>query len=135
VSKGGRLTLLNRSVQKGELLATDLGAEFMPLTEIDRTACDVLINTTPLGMVPDTGMMPVPAEGIERGMVVMDIIYNPLRTQLIKTAEARGCVTVDGMTMFVHQGAAQFELWTGHRAPLETMQAAVLKKLEPESSV
>jgi len=130
VSEGGRLTLLNRTRRKGELLAADLGAEFKPLSEIKRIDCDVLINTTSVGMVPDSWAMPVTPDGIERGMTVMDIIYNPLKTRLLRTAEKRGCVTVDGVAMFVHQGAAQFELWTGREAPVEMMQKVVLKNLE-----
>lgn len=129
-SSGGRLTLLNRTRDKGELLATEIGAEFKPLSEIRRVDCDVLINTTSVGMVPGTRAMPVPPDGIERGMTVMDIIYNPLKTRLLEIAEERGCVTVDGVAMFVHQGAAQFELWTGRRAPVEMMKKVVLKKME-----
>jgi shikimate dehydrogenase len=134
VSAGGYLTLLNRTPHKGERLAAELGAEFKPLAEIERVACDVLINTTSVGMVPDTRAMPVTPDGIERGMTVMDIIYNPLKTQLLEIAGSRGCVTVDGVAMFVHQGAAQFELWTGRKAPVDVMQQVVLKNLESKLS-
>jgi shikimate dehydrogenase len=62
-------------------------------------------------------------------MVVMDIIYNPLETRFLKEAAARGCRTINGVDMFVFQGAHQFELWTGKKAPVEVMRQAVLEAL------
>jgi len=59
----------------------------------------------------------------------MDIVYNPLETRLLKEAKKAGCVTVNGVSMFVHQGVAQFELWTGEKAPVEVMRKAVLNSL------
>ena len=54
-------------------------------------------------------------------MVVMDVVYNPLQTHLLRCARQKGCQTVDGLAMFVEQGAAQFELWTGQKAPFGAM--------------
>jgi shikimate dehydrogenase len=62
-------------------------------------------------------------------MVVMDIVYNPLETRFLKDAAARGCQTINGVDMFVFQGAYQFELWTGQKAPVDVMQDAVLEAL------
>jgi shikimate dehydrogenase len=59
----------------------------------------------------------------------MDIVYNPLKTRLLKTAEDIGCRTIDGVSMFVYQGAFQLELWTGMTAPVEAMRKAVLTAL------
>ena len=60
---------------------------------------------------------------------MMDAIYNPVRTRLLSEAERRGCLTVDGVAMFVYQGALQFEWWTGRPAPIEEMRRAVLAGL------
>jgi len=56
----------------------------------------------------------------------MDIVYNPLKTRLLKDAEDAGCTVIDGLAMFVRQGVFQFELWTEKKAPVEVMRAAVL---------
>jgi shikimate dehydrogenase len=130
VSRGGRLTVVNRNRRKGEQLAADFNANFMPLSEVGPLACDILVNTTPVGMWPETGRSPVPLAGIAPPMVVMDIVYNPVRTLLLETAARRGCPSVDGMAMFVAQGAAQFTLWTGRPAPAGAMRRAALAALE-----
>jgi shikimate dehydrogenase len=130
ISEGGRLTVLNRTVEKGEALAKDLGAEFQHISNLNKTKCQILINTTPVGMIPDTDVMPVKSDDLDKSVVVMDVIYNPLKTRLLKEAEHIGCTTIDGVSMFVYQGAFQFELWTGKKAPVEVMKEAVLNALE-----
>ncbi|RLC20347.1 MAG: shikimate dehydrogenase, partial [Deltaproteobacteria bacterium] len=88
--------------------------------------CQILINTTSLGMTPSMQTTPVPKKYLEKDMVVMDIVYNPLKTLLLKDAESLGCTTVDGVEMFVYQGAFQFEQWTGKEASVDVMRKAVL---------
>ncbi len=121
----GKVIVVNRTVKPGEQLAADLGGDFFPLADIERVGCDVLINTTPVGMFPDVDATPVPGTFFNKHMTVMDIIYTPLQTRLLKEATAAGCATIQGLPMFIHQGAFQFELWTGMRAPVEVMRAAV----------
>ena len=133
-SEKGSVTILNRSRDKGEQLARDLELNFRPLSECRHVKCDIVINTTPVGMTPYVDEMPLPADFLENDMVVMDVVYSPLKTKLLKTAENIGCVTVDGISMFVYQGAKQFELWTGLDAPLEIMKMAVTAALEQKSS-
>ncbi len=129
ISAGGRVTVLNRTASKGEKLARDLGSEFQPLTNLKKTKCQILINTTSVGMTPDIHAMPIQREDLDPSMLVMDIVYNPLKTRLLKEAETIGCITTDGVSMFVYQGALQFELWTGINAPVEVMRKAVLNAL------
>jgi shikimate dehydrogenase len=62
-------------------------------------------------------------------MLVMDIIYNPIETKLIKIAKSRGCLTINGLGMFIHQGAEQFRLWTGMEPPFSAMIGAVEQSL------
>ncbi len=126
---GGRLTIINRSPDNGAALAKALDADFVPLPDIGRADADILINTTPAGMTPNISDAPAPEACLKEGMTVMDIIYNPLATRLLRTARARGCAAVDGVSMFVNQGALQFELWTGRKAPVELMKHAVLAAL------
>lgn len=132
-SKGGRVTILNRSADKGEKLARELGSDFQPLSNFKNVQCQILINATPVGMTPRTDAMPVKREDLEKSMVVMDIVYNPLNTRLLKGAVDVGCEIVDGVSMFVYQGAFQFELWTGRKAPIEVMRQVVLKALKENS--
>ena len=126
---GARVTVVNRGRRRGEGLASDLGVDFVPLEEVKRLNGEILINTTPVGMSPSIDRMPVPPGCLKPGMVVMDVIYNPVRTRLLKTAAANGCLVVDGVEMFVYQGAIQFKLWTGLEAPLETMRQSVIGAL------
>ena len=128
-SEGGRLTILNRTKKKSEKLASDLEGEFCPLEDLKKVKCEILINTTPAGMESNVSSMPIEKEYLNKEMVVMDIVYNPLRTNLLKVAENMGCVTIDGVSMFIFQGAGQFELWTGKKAPTDLMRKTVLKAL------
>ena len=127
--EGGRITVMNRSTVKGERLAGDLSADYRPLNDIGKVNCDILINTTPVGMTPHTDVMPIEKRYLEKSMVVMDIVYNPLKTRLLKEADKAGCITINGVSMFVHQGAFQFELWTGIKAPVDVMKKAVFDAL------
>jgi shikimate dehydrogenase len=128
-AEGGRVAIINRGRQRGEALAAELAAEFRPLSEFTADGCDALVNTTPVGMAPAAGETPVPAKCLHPGLVVMDIVYNPLRTRLLQEAAAAGCVTIDGLAMFIRQGARQFELWTGLPAPVDIMRMAVEAEL------
>jgi shikimate dehydrogenase len=62
-------------------------------------------------------------------MTAMEIIYNPLETKFVQAARAKGCLTINGLEMFIRQGAEQFRLWTGLEPPLEVMRRAVLQAL------
>ena len=129
IGRGATATIFNRSREKGEALAADLGADFKPLSEFAAERCDILVNTTPVGMSPQGQDTPLLGEKMKPGLVVMDIVYNPLKTRLLREAEAAGCETIDGLSMFVHQGARQFELWTGLAAPVDIMRMAVEAEL------
>ena len=85
----------------------------------------VLIHCTPMGMSPKVDETSVPAALLHAGLTVMDIVYNPRDTQLLKDAKARGCRTIPGLEMFLYQAAAQFELWTDQAAPAEVMRAVL----------
>jgi shikimate dehydrogenase len=126
---GVELELANRSVERGRALALALACPFIPLDELEETAADLLIQTTPIGMTPGEEGCPIPEQILKKGMVVMDIIYNPLETRLLTMARARGCLTINGLGMFIYQGAEQFRLWTGLEAPVNAMTRAVKEAL------
>lgn len=130
---GAEIYIANRTAKKGKALARDLTASFCHMDELLRLKPDILINTTPVGMYPDTTSMPISPLILYPDMVVMDIVYHPVDTKLLKTARQKGCITIDGVGMFVGQGAMQFELWTGMDAPVKDMDAVVRKTLERET--
>lgn len=129
-TQGARVTIVNRTVEKGEKLAREMDARFRPLRDFNGKDADVIINTTPVGMAPDIDRCPVPEAALHPGQIVMDAIYNPLCTRLLQTAESAGCRTIDGVSMFVRQGALQFETWLGKPAPIQAMEMAVRSALE-----
>jgi len=88
---------------------------------------DVIINTTPLGMTPDTGSTPLEASLIAPRHIVFDIVYAPHETRLLADARKIGCRVVYGIEMLILQGARQFEIWTGREAPVETMRRAAYR--------
>ncbi len=119
----------NRSAERGEELSRSLDSEFIKLEQLKNRDADIIINTTPVGMSPNVDSCPVPEEVLKPGMTVMDIIYNPRTTKLLKTAQEKGCSTVDGLGMFIYQGAEQFRLWTGKDAPVDVMREKVEEAL------
>ncbi|MEM6393609.1 MAG: shikimate dehydrogenase [Planctomycetota bacterium] len=123
---GCSVTVVNRTAEKAQALAAAFGAEAGAMEEAGEMESDVVVNCTPLGMYPEVEGCPLPegASVLRPGVVVFDTIYNPVETVLLKRAKAAGCATVSGLEMFVRQGAAQFELWTGEDAPLEVLRGA-----------
>ena len=126
--KGADIIILNRTVKKAEILASELNCQYGGLDFVESFKPDILINTTALGMYPRVDDMPVKKEFL-KNMLVFDSVYNPLKTRLIKEAEQNGCDTILGLEMFVNQAALQFELWTGKEAPLKLMRNLVVKEL------
>ncbi len=114
----GDLVIINRSIKRGKQLALKYNAQFILMHELNQMKkfrADIVINTTSMGMYPETKIedSPFPPHLLDHKMIVMDIIYNPLHTTLLSQAQNRGCSIINGLSMFMHQGAAQFKLWTG----------------------
>jgi shikimate dehydrogenase len=80
-------------------------------------------------MQPHDKVSPVPREALSRNMTVMDIVYSPLKTKLLREAEEKGCQTIDGLEMLARQGAAQFEIWTGRRPDIDQIKQDLRKAL------
>lgn len=85
----------------------------------------VLIHCTPVGMSPKSDTTCVPASLLHSGLTVMDIVYNPRETQLLKDAKLAGCKTIPGLEMFLNQAVTQFELWTNQAAPVAVMRTVL----------
>ncbi len=124
--------IVNRTKNRGQALADHVNGNFVPWDEFKGVDADVVINTTPLGMVPETRLSPVHTATLDGHMVVMDIVYNPLETRLLREARTAGCRTIDGLSMFVHQGAQQFRLFTGQEPPLALMKETLIKAMKQQ---
>ncbi|WP_339254743.1 shikimate dehydrogenase [Paenibacillus sp. FSL P2-0136] len=86
---------------------------------------DIVINTTSVGMYPHMEDMPIDPAGLHEGMIVSDLIYNPLHTRLLTESLKRGCTVHGGLGMFVYQGAYALEYWTGLVAPAAIMRQTI----------
>lgn len=129
------LTVLGVDEQERRSLADDLRARTAlrvddgPLNE-DRLRlgieqCRILLHCTPVGMYPHVESTCVPAPLLTPRPTVMDIVYNPLETRLLREAGAAGCRTIRGIDMFLNQAIGQFELWTQRPAPADVMRAVL----------
>lgn len=135
VRQGGHPVIVNRTEGKGRELAQDWGCPYESLKNIRKIKADILINTTPVGMFPHTDEKPVEDGVLARYAWVVDVIYNPLKTSLLKAAETAGCRTLSGLDMFVYQGAEQIRLWTGQEPPRALMRQVVLDRLTLASGI
>lgn len=126
-----RIYICNRTYSKAEVLSEEINrkikkcaepvAQKEELIDFSLKKCDVLINGTQLGMHPDENTSPLDPSLLSKNLVVADIVYNPLMTQLLKDAQQAGCTIVDGLGMLIYQGAAAFHLWTGVKPLVEEM--------------
>ncbi|MFC4183677.1 shikimate dehydrogenase [Saccharococcus thermophilus] len=90
---------------------------------------DIVINTTSVGMYPNTEEMPLSLANLKEGTIVSDIIYNPLETKWLKEARERNAIVQNGVGMFIYQGALAFEKWTGVFPDVERMKKIVMEQL------
>jgi 3-dehydroquinate dehydratase/shikimate dehydrogenase len=137
---GATVVIYNRTADKAEALAQAFGGDEAkvvagPWDKRSGTCAEVIINCTPMGMHPNVEASPLDFAELDcvkrdRPPVVFDTIYNPIQTKLLRDATEAGCVTIPGTEMFVRQGAAQFELWTGQPAPLDVFRDVMERELQ-----
>jgi len=129
--KGGDVVIYNRTKARAEKLASEIGVEFGGgLDELDELAdYDILINATSVGFYPRGDDTIIPRHRLRRGKVILDVVFNPLETRLIREAREAGCRVALGIRMLVLQGAFQFKLFTGYDPPLDVMQEALEEAL------
>lgn len=127
---GARVTIYNRSSETGQAVATALGVAFggAPAALATAEPYDVLCHATPVGF-HDAHAMIIPADALRAGTVVFDAVAVPPETALLRAARARGCDTVAGVRMQLHQAAFQFELYTGAKPDIAVMERALTEAL------
>jgi len=133
-----RIVVFNRHLHRAEALvrffarsAAHMELRAMPwhesIIEAELAKTKVLVNATSVGLHGDES--PIPADLLSSDLLVMDLIYNPPRSRLLRDAAAAGCQVLSGEVMLLHQGAAAFSLWTGQAAPVELMHEKLAEGL------
>jgi len=134
-----KMVIANRTEKKAVKLANEIKKYFninivgknnsnKVLKEESKKA-DILINTTPIGMHPNIEKSPIPIEFLHDGLIVFDVVYNPLETKLMKEAAGIGCKVLGGLDILVNQGVLAFEWWTGKIPNSQLMKTKILEYL------
>ncbi|QKZ03977.1 shikimate dehydrogenase [Pseudomonas eucalypticola] len=129
VKADAQVTVFNRSAERGSELAQTLGARWGGSVErFVAKDYDIVVNATSVGFKqPDSN----PLDGrLASHLIVMDVAFMPVQTALLRQARALGCGTVAGTRMLVHQACRQIELYTGHDAPIDVMEQAMLQEIQ-----
>lgn len=130
VHAGATVCLTARRPERARALARAAGAEVVASADLRRESFDAIVNCTPVGMHP-RGESPLASADLNCRLV-MDMVYRPRTTELLRIARRRGIETVSGVEMFLAQGFAQYEIWRGERAPEAAVRRAVVAILERE---
>lgn len=140
--RGAHLVILNRLLELdwAKELASRISQIFnkeVEALELNREnlagalgKANILVNATSVGMTPNIDQTLVTSDLLKPDLIVVDIIYNPIKTRLLREAEAAGAKTINGLDMLVWQGALAFEKWTGVKAPVKLMREETIKVLE-----
>ncbi len=128
---GSVVSVCARKPSRARALARDVGGEAVPRSGLKHEFFDAIVNATPVGMFPRAGISPLGPDELNCRMV-MDLIYRPQETRLLHIAKRRKISVISGVEMFLAQGTAQWEIWTGMRAPEAAMRHVVLEALEQE---
>lgn len=121
--RGAEVYILNRTPAPAQKLARQAHARLARRPDLKKMSFDVIINATPLGMAASKDS-PLQEDEIN-ARFLLEMIYSPPETRLVKMARGKGVQIIPGAEMFVHQAARQFEIWTGKPAPLDEMQRVV----------
>ncbi len=117
------VTMCVRNPQKYQALAKQFGANLVEWSLRHSVNADVIINATPIGMLPHSDVSPIDLDKLSNVKLVMDLVVAP-ETALIKQARARNTTVINGLTMALYQAYEQFYLYTGITAPREVMSKA-----------
>ena len=126
--KDSQVVIFNRTLERAERLAREYGVEAKPLSSYEEIAkFDIVINATPVGM--DGVSTPIPTSAIRKGQVIMDMLYKPLLTPLLRAGLRKGAKIVDGLKMLVIQGLESERIWIGRAPSWQTVYSKLLSEL------
>lgn len=130
VANGAEVTIYNRTLEKAEQIAHDFSCKAELLNKLNHIGkANIIINATTVGMTPNEANSPVPEEYLRNEHIILDAVYFPKETLLLRQAKEKGATIISGLEMLLYQGAAQFELYTGHRAPVDVMREALMQSI------
>ncbi len=129
--RGANVMVASRTFTRARDLASEFGLECVSWGKIARMKFDILVNATPVGMIPNTTKSPAPAS-ILRKKVVFDAVYNPPMTKLLLEAEKRGARIVQGTEMYLNQAARQSEMYTGRKPDAHLMRRLMGEGQKPK---
>ena len=130
-----RLIITNRTQARAEELAKELRGVCKRVDVLtwgdSLSKVDLIVNCTTVGLLHSAQEQesPIDTKRLNSATLVMDLIYNPQETPLLRGAKQAGCRTINGLAMLVYQGAGAFELWTGKQAPVDVMMRAAKKAI------
>ncbi len=131
IQKGGLVTIFNRTLEHAQTLAQECGCAYRSMEELETVKeMDIIFNATSVGLHPNEGQSPLAKTLITKKHIVFDAVYNPYDTQLLQDAAAQGATVIHGLEMLLYQGVAQFEMYTGEKAPAELMREILLENLK-----
>lgn len=126
--KGAEVKIFNRTIENAKELAEEFGGEYRSLDKLNEASdMDIIVNATPVGMNEDKS--PISKDYLRKGQIILDAVYSPKETRLLKDAEDKGATIVYGYEMLLYQGVEQFKMYTGLDAPVKEMEEALLKNL------
>jgi shikimate dehydrogenase len=130
LNDGWEVAIAARRLQQAEQLAESYSHHQLQITSYDLsknelTDISLLVNTTPVGMIPNIDQSPWPANlPFPPRAAIYDLVYNPQHTKLVRDAQRQGLYATTGLGMLIEQAALAFEIWTGHNPPREAMRLA-----------
>ncbi|MBQ3389350.1 MAG: shikimate dehydrogenase [Thermoguttaceae bacterium] len=134
IKKGGRVTIADRTVEKAEKAASQLGCSYCDWDARKSYVTNIIANCTSVGMYPDVDQTPIGPESIRNGMYVFDAVYNPEQTYLLRLAKQKGATPISGLEMFIGQACLQFRLFTGEKTSASMIRALLKEALAMSKS-
>jgi shikimate dehydrogenase len=137
LNDGWNVSLAARRLEQARQLASSFSNYQSRITSLEDlqspiSTLSLLVNTTPLGMTPDTDQSPLPENlSLPSNIFIYDLVYNPPETKLVREARRQGCQATTGLGMLIEQAALSFEIWTGHNPSREIMRASVSNLQSP----
>ena len=125
-ARASQVTIINREPAPARQLASQWNFQSAKWPQHQTMTANLFINATPIGMAPQAAKSPLTAYSIANYSIIMDVITNPIKTQLIQTSTSQKKHVLIGATMALHQATRQFELYTGHPAPIAVMKKHLL---------
>ncbi|MEK6946472.1 MAG: 3-phosphoshikimate 1-carboxyvinyltransferase [Nanoarchaeota archaeon] len=132
LKKGGaEITIVNRTESKAKELAEEFHIDFDKMENIKSLTrqADIIVNTTSMGMTPFEDRCALKEDELPEGKIVMDVVYKPVNTKLIRMANKKGCKTITGDRMLIYQAVRQFELWTKINPGFKEMEKELNKHI------